>query len=183
MTYKYFILIPLAIVEGPIVSVIAGFFVTLNIFNWWAVYLIVVAGDIVGDTMYYGIGRFGEKYLLKRFGKHFGITEEKYTAAKDFFHIHKIKTVVLSKIIHGVGFTGLIVAGSLKVPYFRYILLCLMTTVFQAALFLIIGILFGHAYVKIGMYLDYFAASTLVIAFFVLLFLFLKKYKFNTKIS
>lgn len=182
-TYKYLMLIPLAIIEGPIISVIAGFLVTMNIFNPWIVYLIIIMGDLVGDTMYYSIGRFGQKMLLKRFEKFFGITEKKYNEAKEFFNIHRIKTVVLSKIIHGVGFTGLIVAGSMKVSYVKYILLCLITTLFQAALFLIIGILFGHAYVQIGKYLDYFAASTVIIAFFVLLFFVVKKYRFNSKLS
>lgn len=182
LAYKYHLLIPLAIVEGPIVSVLGGFFVTLGIFNPFVVYLVVVAGDIIGDTLYYAIGRFGGNFLLARFGHLLRITPEKIADARKHFHKHHNKTIIFAKLIHGIGFTGLVAAGSLKIPYWRYLLICFLTTLFQAAIFLIVGILFGHAYVQINRYLDYFAASTFVIALAIVLILLFRRWKFNPKV-
>lgn len=59
--YKYFFLFPIVVVEGPIITVIAGFLSSLGYLNIIIAYLVVVAGDIVGDSAYYAIGFYGRK--------------------------------------------------------------------------------------------------------------------------
>lgn len=157
-TYKYAILLPLAIIEGPIISVVAGFLVALGILDALLVYGIVVAGDLIGDTLAYSFGYWGAR-VIHTHGPRFGVTAEKLEYAKGYFNAHQQKAVVLSKLVHGIGVTGLIAAGSLHVPYRRYIKICFSVTFFQAAIFLTIGILFGHAYAQISKYLDYIAAT------------------------
>ena len=178
LTYKYIILIPLAIIEGPIVSVIAGFLVTLGVFNPLLVYVVMVLGDIIGDGIIYYIG-----YSGKRFLKYFRVTEEKLEKAKQYFHENHKKAIFMSKLVHGIGFTGLIAAGASHVPYKRYFLTCTFISVVQSAVMLTVGILFGHAYVQIGKYLDYYAAGVSVIVLIVLLIIFIRKYHIGTKTS
>lgn len=62
LTYKYIILIPLSIIEGPIVTVICGFLVTLKFFNPFLVYVVMVLGDIVGDGLIYYMGYSGKDF-------------------------------------------------------------------------------------------------------------------------
>jgi len=176
LTYKYIILIPLAIIEGPIVAVVCGFLVTLKIFNPFLVYIVLVVGDIVGDGGIYYIG-----YSGKRFLHYFKITEEKLEKAKIYFQENHKKAIVMSKLAHGIGFTGLIAAGASHVPYKRYFKTCALISIVQSFIMLMIGILFGHAYVQIGKYLNYYAAGTSVIVLVVLLFVFIRKYKVNVK--
>src|ERR1035437_1989467 len=178
LTYKYIILIPLAIIEGPIVSVIAGFLVTLGVFNPLLVYVVMVLGDIIGDGIIYYMG-----YSGKRFLKYFRVTEEKLEKAKQYFHENHKKPIFMSKLVHGIGFTGLIAAGASHVPYKRYFLTCTFISVVQSAVMLTVGILFGHAYVQIGKYLDYYAAGVSVIVLIVLLIIFIRKYHIGTKTS
>jgi membrane-associated protein len=176
LTYKYFILVPLAVIEGPIVSVIAGFLVTLGVFNPLLVYIVMVLGDIVGDGLIYYIG-----YSGKRFLKYFRVTEEKLEKAKTFFHENHHKAIMMSKLAHGIGFTGLIAAGALHTPYKRYFKTCTLISMVQSAVMLTVGVLFGHAYVQIGKYLDYYAAGGSIIVLVVLLIIFIKKYKINVR--
>lgn len=178
LTYKYIILMPLAIIEGPIVAVICGFLVTLKVFNPFWIYIILVIGDIVGDAGIYYIG-----YSGKRFLKYFKITDEKMEKAKTYFHENHKKAILMSKLIHGIGFTGLIAAGASHVPYKRYFKTCALISVVQSAVMILIGVLFGHAYVQIGKYLNYYAAIVSVIVLVILLFVFIRKYKMGTKTS
>src|SRR3989338_6363855 len=83
LTYKYLILIPLSIIEGPIVTVIAGFLVTLKFFNLFLIYIIMVAGDVVGDGIAYSFGYFGKRFL-----HYFKITDEKLEKAKKYFNLY-----------------------------------------------------------------------------------------------
>lgn len=177
LTYKYFILIPLAIVEGPIVSVVAGFLVTLGVFNPLAVYVVMVLGDIVGDGIFYYIG-----YQGKNLFRYFKISEEKIEKAKTYFEKNHQKAIAGSKILWGIGTAGLIAAGALHVPYRKYFKTCAMYSLGQSFVMLLLGILFGQAYEIIGKYFDYYAALVSILALVILLFfVFIKKYKRNIK--
>ena len=176
LTYKYIILIPLAIIEGPIVTVVCGFLVTLKIFNPIAVYIIMVLGDIVGDGMIYYIS-----YSGKRFLKYFKVTEERLEQAKKYFHENHKKAIAMSKLVHGIGFVGLVAAGASHVPYKRYFKTCALISSIQSLVMLTLGILFGHAYTVIGKYLNYYAAFISVVVLIGLVIVFMKKYKFNIR--
>ena len=51
--YKYLALFPLTRVEGPIITVIMGFFSSLGYINFFFAYAIIVVGDLVGDAFHY----------------------------------------------------------------------------------------------------------------------------------
>ena len=171
--YGYAILFPLAIIEGPIATIVAGFLVSLGLLNPFLVYAVIMLGDIIGDSLAYGLGRWGGGMFFSRIGPRIGVTPEKLEKVKRYFDAHGQRTITLSKIIHGIGLTGLVVAGMIRVPYRTYITICFLTTLVQAALFLGVGILFGHAYAQLNNYLNYFASVTVIIgvlvAFFVIL--------------
>lgn len=176
LTYRYIILIPLAIIEGPITSVVAGFLSTSGIFNLLFVFPIMVMGDMVGDSIFYGLGRFGSG-VLHRHGHRIGATQEHLAKAREYFGNNHHKALVMSKLIHGIGLSGLIVAGSLKVPYSRYIKTCTLIAIGQSLIFLILGVFFGHAFSLIGKYLNYYAAGISVLALFTIILIVFNKYK------
>lgn len=168
---------PLAIVEGPVIAVVGGFLVVMGVINPLYLYIILVIGDMIGDSTYYAMGRLSKNIWSGRIGRFFGVTEEKLFKAKEYFNLHRKKALVLSKIIHGIGVAGLFAAGNLKINYFRFVYTCLAVTLVQSAILLIVGIFFGGAYQQIGMYLDYFATTTIIIAAVIGLFFVLKKLK------
>jgi membrane-associated protein len=176
LTYKYFILIPLSILEGPIVTVIAGFLVTLKVFNPIVVFLIMVIGDIIGDGIFYYIGYKGKKLF-----HYFGVNEEKIEKAKIYFHENHKKAIAGSKIMWGIGTAGLITAGVLHVPYKRYFKTCALYSVGQSFVMLLLGIFFGQSFVIIEKYFNYYAAGASIITLVVLLFVIIRKYKIDIK--
>lgn len=162
-TYGYAFLFPLSIFEGPILTVIGGFLSTMGIMNAFAVYLVVVAGDVVGDLIFYIVGRTGGVWF-HQVSSFFRITPEKIEQATRFFNTHSKKALVFSKVFHGVGVAGLLAAGMLKVRYKQYLLVCGAVSIVQSAILLLLGVFFGHLYVQISRYLDFFAASMSVLA-------------------
>ena len=176
LTYKYLIIIPLAIIEGPIVTIVVGFLVTLKVFNPFVVYGVMVIGDVVGDGIIYYVGHSGKKFL-----HYFKISEEKIEKVKQYFKDNHIKAIIVSKLLHGVGFTGLIAAGVSHVPYKRYLATCIIISSIQSFIMLMIGILFGNAYVVIEKYLNYYAALASMVVLIVILLIIIRKYKINVK--
>jgi membrane protein DedA with SNARE-associated domain len=171
-TYGYLVIFPLAIIEGPIITIIGGFLVSLGLLNPLLVYIVVIAGDIVGDALYYAIGRYGKNKFLRWVGRHIGLTEESFSKAHKHFVAHGWKTLMAAKLIQGVGVAGLVTAGAVRMPYARYMLLCLSVSALQSMLFLGVGIVFGHAYLSLNHYLNVFATS-MSIAFLLCLFLYI----------
>src|SRR3989344_2253002 len=172
LTYKYLIMIPLAIIEGPIMSVICGFLTTLGVFNPLLIFIVMVAGDIIGDGIYYYIGYSGKKLL-----RYFKISEEKIKKAKIYFQENHKKAIAGSKIIYGIGTAGLITAGVLHVPYKKYFKTCALYSLVQSFIMILLGVFLGQSYIIIGKYLDYYTSGASVIALFILSFILFQNYK------
>lgn len=173
--YGYIILFPLAIIEGPISTIVAGLFISMGLLNPVLVYVIIMAGDIVGDTLCYSIGRWGGKPFYEKIWPYIGVTNENKEKVRMYFDVHGKKTIILSKLIHGIGITGLFVAGSLKISYKKYITTCFLITLVQVAIFLVIGILFGRAYIQLNKYLNYFSSATIIIGILIVSFIIITK--------
>lgn len=173
ITYKYLIVIPIAILEGPIISVICGFLTTLGVFNPLLIFLIMIAGDIIGDAIYYYIG-----YKGNRLFRYFNVKEAQVEKAKIYFQNNYKKAIAGSKVMWGVGTAGLIAAGALHTPYKRYFQTCALYSIAQSFIMIMLGIFFGQSYLIIGKYFDYYAAGVSVLTVVVILFfVFMKKYK------
>ncbi len=171
--YKYLILFPLAIVEGPILAVIAGFLCMGGFLNPFICYPIIVFGDIIGDSLCYSLGRWGVPKFVKKIATIIGVKYDNIDKVKSYFDANPNKTISLSKIILGIGVAGIYIAGNVRIPYLRFIRICLITSALQYIFYLGLGLLFGNAYQRISQYLNFFAAFTIVVAlaFIVLYFI------------
>ena len=174
--YGYWIMFPLMIIEGPIITVIAGFLSSLGYFNIFVVYFLMVLADLIGDTVYYAIGRWGGKPIINKWGRHIGIT------AKHVFKIERkltnngCKILFFGKLAHGFGTVFLLAAGAAKMSYWRFILFNIMPTLLKSLIFLLIGYYLGHAYKRISVYLDYTAIVMVVLAIiFIIIYLIIKR--------
>lgn len=176
MQYKYFILLPLAVIEGPIIAVIAGLLCSRGVMNVLYIYPIIIFGDLIGDSLVYFLGRSGRSTskLLLTIKKWIGLTETKMERARTFFETNPRKTIALSKVILGVGVAGIYMAGNARVPYSKFIPICLATSAAQYIFYIGLGFLFGQAYEQINHYLNFFASITITIGIAFLLFLLIR---------
>lgn len=168
--YRYLLLYPLAIVEGPILAVIAGFLCMNHLFNPLIVYPVIILGDITGDSFVYLFGRVGLPGFLKQILKKMGFHAEKVQQVKAYFDTNPRKTISLSKISLGIGIAGIYAAGAVKIPYPKFIGICLITSLIQYVFYLGIGLLFGDAYRQISQYLDFFAGLMITFGLSIILF-------------
>jgi membrane protein DedA with SNARE-associated domain len=178
LLYKYIIIFPLAIIEGPFLTVICGLLVAGKFLNPWIVLPIVTLGDVVGDALLYWAGHTG-KWALRLFR----VKEENLEEAKKYFHENHKKALITSKLVHGLGFTGLLAAGAVHVPYKKYFLTCATITIIQSAILLILGIVFASAYMQIGKYLNDYAAAVSALAVIVIGWLIFRHYNKKKKLS
>lgn len=154
--YRYIILFPLAAFEGPVISFIVGILVAAGYFNPFAAYIILLFGDFVPDSIYYFIGKYGEKKsLLARYGHKFGLTEERFDVIRHLWRHHSFKTMFMSKLAYGLSTPFLVTAGLAGVPPKKFYSYVLPVTFFQYAALMALGYYFGGSYALISKYVKY----------------------------
>ena len=152
--YGYFIIIPIAIIEGPIITVIAGFLTAQGYFNFFIVYPIIVVSDVFGDLLYYLIGRFGKKKLILKWGHRVGITKAHLEKLDKHFYEHSGKTLIFGKLTHSLGLPIIIGAGIAEMPVGRFLWFNFLGAIPKTLAFLLVGYYIGSAYTKINSYID-----------------------------
>ena len=144
--YRYWILIPLALIEGPIVAFVVGTLSSRGYFNPYAAFAIFVAKDTFVDGVYYYLGRFaGEKRFVTRLLTRAHVTSEELQHVRCLWERAGWRTTFVGKVSFGLAPIFLVVAGIVAFPaplFFRY---AVGVALAQYAVLLVLGFYLGHA--------------------------------------
>lgn len=152
-TYGYAALFLATVVEGPIATVIGAFLAAQGLLQVDLVYAIAVAGDLVGDLLFYLVGRSG------KLGGHVGWNRlnerrrKRLAVLREQLRAHPAGPLLLGKLTHAAGFLVLLAAGAARVPIVPFLGFNLLGTLPKVALFVLIGYFAGAAYNRIDTYL------------------------------
>lgn len=165
LKYKYTILFPILVFEGPVATIISGVLASSNFheFNILFLYFFVLFADIFGDTMYYSIGRFAGPKLISKFKQWRGVTRDYETRVKSFFERYGNVAIFLGKITHGIGWPIMLAAGSVRMPYLRFILYCTAVSILKTAFLLAIGYYYAKDYSVIAYHIGSAGTSLLTL--------------------
>src|SRR5665213_2027231 len=95
--YGYWVIFPVATVEGPVISAVAGFLSASGVFNPFVAYLVLCASDLLGDLIYYFIGYFGRLTIVEKYGHKFRLPKARVVRLEQNFHKHTGKLLVFGK--------------------------------------------------------------------------------------
>ncbi len=154
LRFRYWFLFPIAVLEGPIITIIAGFLSSLGYFNIFVVYIVVIIGDVLGDVVYYFLGRGGAGIVV-RHGRYMGLTHERMQLVQSKFSENKIKTLLFGKWTQALGMPIIITAGILKMDVWEFVWVNTLGTIVKSGALLAAGYFFGNAYEKINQYINY----------------------------
>jgi membrane-associated protein len=169
MQYRYFFLFPIAVIEGPIISVITGYLVHLGFFDLFVAYFVILSGDLVGDVLYYLVGRYGRLQFIEKWGHFVGVNADKVKDMERIFGRHSAKALFFGKFTLGLGGIIILAAGASRVRFSKFFLYSSLGSIPKSAILMLIGGLFGYAFLTIGRYFNYTAIITMVVAFFIAL--------------
>ena len=168
-THAYAVLLPLAVVEGPLVTIAAGALIATGHLRFWPVLAIVVAGDLIGDSALYALGRWGGTRMIAKWAGHGTIARA--DALQDRF-LHKAdRALITGKLTHAVGVLILIVAGIVKMPFPRFLGVNFLSTLPKSLVLILAGYAFGSGYAAIGQNMTYYYLVLLIVGVIALYFL------------
>ncbi len=165
--YGYAVLLPIAVVEGPAMAMVAGALVAAGQLNGLAACFLLVAADLVGDAGYYGLGRFGNAPLLAAISKRLSLTHERFAALERRFHDNDWKLLMIGKT-QALGSIILYFAGASRMSFWRYMVLNLIGTTPKVVLFELVGYFLWRGVLQSTRYVDYVTAALFGLALLLL---------------
>lgn len=137
----------LSLIEGPIVSVIAGYLATLGVFHFAALIPVLILGDLLGDIAFYGLGRYGQHLLPRRLA---GRIDQNLS---DQFERRGGRILAIGKLTHAAGAAVLVSAGAARMRLAPFMLFNTLATVPKVVAFVAIGAVFGQAHEQISQWI------------------------------
>jgi len=153
--YGYWGMVPIMIIEGPIVTVIAGMLASLGAFSWPIVLVLSIAGDVIGDVILYFLGfRYGMGFV-RRIGKCIGITESLVIKMEKYFQRHGGKTIFAVKSTTGLCWAAFVAAGSVRMDFKKFLKYSFLGGIVWSGFLVAMGYFYGYLWREIRDYIDW----------------------------
>lgn len=147
--YGLALVAPVAVIEGPIVTVIAAWLASTGRLDLWAVIAVVILADLFGDFLAYALGRWGLARLPEGWRRRLGLRPARLRGLADHFSRKGGRTLILGKLTHSMGFAVLVAAGTARMRLGHFLWYNLLGTVPKSLFFVGVGYGFGSAYTRI----------------------------------
>jgi membrane-associated protein len=155
------VIFPIATLEGPIITLISGFLISLGVLSFFPTLVVVFAGDMISDSFYFLLGARGRKFIERI--KFLHISEARLEKVEKHFNGHPGKTFIVSKISYGVGSLFLVAAGASKMAYKKFIEYVTPMNLLRSGALLLVGYYLGRAVRYSGTYLEYYTLGVIII--------------------
>jgi membrane protein DedA with SNARE-associated domain len=160
--YGYWIMLPLMIIEGPIITIIASMLAKLGAFNVFIVFILSVAGDMIGDIILYYLGYTLGKSFVGKVGKYIGITENLILKIEKYFNKHGGKTIFTVKATTGLCWATFAAAGIVKMDFRKFVKYSFLGGLAWSGFLVAMGYFYGYMWVQLRHYIK--IAGWIVIA-------------------
>ena len=142
--FGYWIAVPIMVVEGPIITLIMGFLASFGYFNPAVVVAFAVTADLISDAFYYWSGYHGGDRVLAKLKIPMSRDNQTLQRFRQRFESHPGKIFFVSKILPGITFTTMVLAGGVKVRYFKVLRYALLGGIVWSSILTAIGFFFGR---------------------------------------
>ncbi len=156
LTYRYWIIFPIACIEGPIFSFFMGTLAALGYFDPFLVYPILVAGDLIPDTALFYLGRRGKRtQLIEKYATKIGVTEGNFAPIERMWNTHPRKMMVIAKLALGLSVPFLVSAGLAGIKPRIYFGVAVPVALLQHIALISLGFYFGNSYSLVKAYMGH----------------------------
>jgi len=150
ISHGYFIFLIVSLVEGPFATMAAGVAAGLGYFDVYIIMTLAFLGDLLGDLMFYGIGYASKGITQSRFLRYLGLTQKRVEKVEKILNNNLLKTIAIIKISPMIGPFGLIVIGTSKVPFKRFILSALVISIPKSIIYVLVGYFCAETYLSLS---------------------------------
>ena len=110
-------------IPSEVVLPLAGFLVGRGDLNLWGALVAATFGSVAGAVVLYGLGRWGGRRLVLRYGKWLRVDEQRLQEAEGWFGHYGDWVVLGARIVPVARSIVSIPAGTAKMPLLRFVVL------------------------------------------------------------
>ncbi len=144
LQYRYWILIPLSLIEGPVVAFVAGTLAALGYFNMYFLAALFFVRDVGLDGVYYAIGHFGGRTAFaERMLAKIGITDDHLEQVRVLWEKRPGWTMFIGKLSYGIASAFIVVAGTVGMPLSKFFKYGIIVAILQYGVLLFAGYFLG----------------------------------------
>ncbi len=144
LQYRYWILIPLSFIEGPVVAFVAGTLASVGLFDIYFLAALFFVRDVGLDGVYYAIGHFGGRTAFAgRMLAKLGITDDHLKQVHVLWEKRPGWTMFIGKLSYGIASAFIVVAGMVKMPLRLFFTYGAIVAVLQYGTLLFLGYFLG----------------------------------------
>lgn len=172
IAYAYPLMVPLSLIEGPIVALAAGVGAASGRINPIYAFIIVMGGALFQDVVYYWLGRWAmQSGAVRRFAERTRLIRGTMESLKTAWREKMFLTLVASKFAYGLYAPIIVSAGAAKASYWPFLGESLLLSAFVLGGWLGLGLGVGRSYGLLGRHADWIMAGLGVLAVIGLFFI------------
>ena len=150
ITYRYAMLLVLALIEGPLVCLGAGVMIRFGYFAPIPAFAIVMIGDILPNSVSFFLGKFGnQKKLMHTILQKLHITQHHLDLLETFWVTHTHKTMFSAKLAWGLGVPLFMSAGMTTLSFKKFLASMTWIAFVQYLVIISLGYYLAHSYTLI----------------------------------
>jgi membrane protein DedA with SNARE-associated domain len=162
--YGYWMMLPLMIIEGPVITIISAMLAKLGAFNVFVVFILSVAGDMIGDIILYWLGYIFGIAFVRRVGKYMGITERLVLRMEEYFTRHGGKTIFTVKATTGLCWATFTAAGIVKMDFKKFVKYSFLGGLAWSGFLVALGYFYGYMWVELKQYIKWAGWISVILA-------------------
>lgn len=147
LQYRYWILIPLSLLEGPVVAFVAGTLASVGYFSIYFLAILFFVRDVGLDGVYYAIGHFGGRtHFARRMLAKLGVTDDHLESVRVLWEKRPGWTMLIGKLSYGIASAFIVVAGIVKMPLRKFFTYGILVAILQYGTLLLLGYFLGASF-------------------------------------
>lgn len=137
--WLYVVITLLVMVEGPVSILLAAGASSAGFLNPLPVFMAATLGNLIADTLWYGLGYIGKiDWLLRRRGW-FGVEADKLDLIRRVIHQQAVKLLIFAKLTNGLIVPVLIATGLARVPWRKWFPIIFVTNLLTSLVMVALG--------------------------------------------
>lgn len=128
------------------------------------------AGSVLGAIGLYYVGYFGGRPFISKYGRFFGVSEDKLHTSEKWFDKYGLATILIARVIPGARSIVSIPAGVVRMPLLRFIILTTIGTVIWNSALIGAGRALGKQWSTVSQYISQLTWVVVALAVVVIVF-------------
>ena len=174
--WKYLALTVLTIFEGPVATLLAAGASSIGLMNPVLVFFAAAAGNLLGDSGWYLLGRLGKMEWITRLMRRVGISPAYLERIENQIQRNAPTFLFFTKLFNSLIIPALVTAGLARIPWRRWFPPLVGAEILWTGALVLVGYFSAHALNRVEKGLPWVGLAAVLVALVVLLGVWWKSY-------